>query len=308
MSEHEMPSGRVDSHVVPPAGPSAESLVWPDDRWENRFGRLLEYVEHYGHARVPASYTVDDCRLGSWVQTQRQSHAKGALDPGRERRLQKVPGWTWDPIADRWEAGFGRLLEFIEHHGSARVPASYTVEGYRLGSWVHTQRTFHVKGRLDAGRERRLQDLPGWTWGPVVDRWEEGFGRLLEFIELYGHARVPQSHTVDGYRLGLWVHTQRVQHLKGAVDADHERRLQDLPGWTWAARLARWEDGFDRLRNYVELHGHARVPKSYTVDGYRLGKWVDKQRGRRSAGTLDSDRERRLEELPGWKWTVSASA
>ena len=308
VSEHEMPGGRVDSHGVPPAGPGAESLGWPADRWEDRFSRLLDYVGHYGHAQVPVSYTADGYRLGSWVQTQRQSHAKGTLAAGRERRLQNVPGWTWDPMADQWEEGFGRLLEFIEHHGSARVPVSYSIDGYRLGRWVHTQRTFHAKDRMEADRERRLQNMPGWTWDPMADQWEENFGRLLEFIEIHGHVRVPQSYTVDRYRLGFWVHTQRVHHLRGALDADRGRRLQELPGWTWAARRARWEEGFDRLLDYVELHGHARVPKSFTIDGYRLGKWVDKQRGRRSAGILDSDRERRLEKLPGWKWTVSASA
>ena len=45
--------------------------------------------------------------------------------------------------------------------------------------WVNTQRTRHAKGTLDADRQHRLQDLPGWTWDPYADQWEEGFSRLL---------------------------------------------------------------------------------------------------------------------------------
>ena len=36
-----------------------------------------------------------------------------------------------------------------------------------------------------------------------------------------------------------------------------------------------WEEGFSRLRHYVKRNGDARVPRSYTVDGYKLGHWVN---------------------------------
>ncbi|MDT2007608.1 hypothetical protein FXW78_30040 [Rhodococcus opacus] len=68
----------------------------PADRWEEGFGRLLDYVEHHGHARVRYAYTIDDHQLGSWVTAQRHKHAQGTLDTDRERRLQELPGWTWN--------------------------------------------------------------------------------------------------------------------------------------------------------------------------------------------------------------------
>ncbi len=126
----------------------------------------------------------------------------------------------------------------IERNGHARVPASYTVDGYRLGAWVAVHRHFRSKGVLEAARERRLQELPGWTWNRRADWWEEGFSRLLEYVERAGDARVPVSHMADGFRLGGWVTTQRHFHAKGILDPDREHRLQNLPGWTWKARLA----------------------------------------------------------------------
>ncbi|WP_156744346.1 helicase associated domain-containing protein [Mycobacterium sp. 1164985.4] len=35
---------------------------------------------------------------------------------------------------------------------------------YPLGAWVGTQRAWHANGKLDPDRQRRLQELPGWTW------------------------------------------------------------------------------------------------------------------------------------------------
>ena len=86
------------------------------------------------------------------------------MTPNRRRRLQDLPGWTWDLLADKWEEGFQRLLEYVERHGDARVPVAYRLDGYPLGQWVHVQRRNHSNGTLAAHRQNRLQDLPGWTW------------------------------------------------------------------------------------------------------------------------------------------------
>jgi len=93
---------------------------------------------------------------------QRSLYAKATLDPDRQRRLEALPGWTSDPHADQWDEYFRRLLAYVEQNGDARVPQSYTVGG--LGSWVDRQRSFYAKGTLDADRERRLDDVHGWTW------------------------------------------------------------------------------------------------------------------------------------------------
>jgi Helicase associated domain len=274
--------------------------------WEEWFGLLEAFVESNGHARVPVPYTVDGYRLGGWVNTQRDFYRRGTLDADHQHRLQELPGWTWDPHADQWEEGFRRLQQYVELNSHTRIPRSYTVDGYKLGHWVNNQRTFHSKGRLEADRERRLLDLTGWRWDTKADQWEEGFSRLLYYVELNSHTRIPRSYTVDGYRLGQWVQTQRANHAKGILDADRQDRLQNLTGWAWDAIADQWEEGFSRLLRYVEQNGDARVPKSYTVDGYRLGSWVNKQRQRHAEGTLDADRERRLEDEPGWTWDPHA--
>ncbi|CPR10900.1 helicase-associated [Mycobacterium bohemicum DSM 44277] len=274
--------------------------------WEYWLGMMQRFVERHGHARVPQSYTVDGYRLGGWVGEQRTNYTEGTLKADRQRRLEDLPGWTWDRQADKWEQGFRRLLEYVERHGRARVPQSYTVDGYRLGSWCQLQRSNYAEGILEGDRKRRLKDLPGWTWDPRADDWEEGFSRLLDFVDRHGRARVPLSHTVDGYKLGQWVSVQRTRRDKGTLEADRQHRLQDLPGWTWQPRADQWEEGFERLLGYVDRHRHARVPRSCTVDGYRLGAWVNGQRNDYSHGTLDADRKRRLEELPGWTWDARA--
>ena len=131
---------------------------------------------------------------------------RAPLTPTAQHRLQDLPGWTWEPKADQWEEGFSRLLDYVERHGDARVPLSYTVDGYRLGGWVIKQRTRYAEGTLDADRQHRLKNLPGWTWNTLADRWEEGFSRLLDYVERQGDARVPKSYS------DRWLPARRMGH------------------------------------------------------------------------------------------------
>jgi superfamily II DNA or RNA helicase len=65
-------------------------------RWDEGYSHLVQYVEQNGHANVPKAHkATDGYLLGSWVSNQRTRHRQGKLDPGRQRRLKKLPGWTW---------------------------------------------------------------------------------------------------------------------------------------------------------------------------------------------------------------------
>jgi hypothetical protein len=158
-------------------------------------------------------------------------------------------------------------------------------------------------GRASSSRRwRRFGVLDGWSWGVLSDKWEYGFSRLKEFLERGGHCRVPLSYkTADGYKLGVWVSQQR-QH-RGTTDPQRQQRLETLAGWSWDPQNDKWEYGFSRLKEFSVREGHCRVPDNYeTRDGYRLSSWVGMQRRKRDK--MDSERQRRLERLPGWLWKV----
>ena len=154
-------------------------------------------------------------------------------------------------------------------------------------------------------RRQRLEALPGWSWNPHSDHWEEGFSHLKQFSDREGHCRVPAKHiTDDGYPLGAWVNTQRTS--KESINLDRRRRLEALPGWSWDILSDQWEEGFSHLKKFSENEGHCRVAQRYkTDDGYRLGSWVSKQRTAKDA--MEPARRQRLEALLGWVWRVEKS-
>ena len=269
------------------------------DQWETGFSHLKEFSQREGHCQVVGSYKTDGgFRLGAWVSSQRIKKEEMELD--RRQRLEALPGWSWSVRTVQWEEGFSRLKEYSEREGHSRVVGTYkTDDDYPLGSWVSTQR--RTKETLELDRKQRLEALPNWSWDAFTDKWEEGFFQLKEFSDREGHCRVPKGYKTDGYRLDTWVRVQRPSRDK--IDPVRRQRLEGLPGWSWNPFADKWEDGFSHLKEFSEREGHCRAPLRYkTNDDYPLGRWVGIQRQARA--TMGTDRQQRLEALPGWFWKI----
>jgi len=131
-------------------------------QWEAGYRYLMEFEEREGHCRVPNKFrTEDGFYLGEWVGRQRRD--KSELSAEQKERLDAVPGWVWDDLANRWETGLHYLTEFSEREGHCNVPARFvTADEYLLGAWVSNQRS-----RMEVmplARKELLEALPGWRW------------------------------------------------------------------------------------------------------------------------------------------------
>ena len=149
--------------------------------------------------------------------------------------------------------------------------------------------------------------LPGWSWEPHEDRWQQTYELVQQFGDREGHTRVPDRYIEDGVNLGSWVLTQRMTRDK--LSAERKGLLESLPGWVWDAYTDRWERGYSRLVKYTKENGTSRVPFQYvTEDGFQLGQWVNTLRSRKRTGSLRTEYSKQLEELPGWTWTSKADS
>jgi hypothetical protein len=206
----------------------------------------------------------------------------------------------------RWHDFYQKLVEFKNIYGHCRVPQGWK-DDPRLGVWVTAQRSFQAKGTLREDREAKLNELQ-FDWSGHVMKWDASFQKLVEFKTRFGHCDVPAIWKEDP-TLGVWVARQR--HLKstGRLQPDREAKLNEIK-FAWNEQDIKWDTSFQKLVKFKSRFGHCDVPQYWKEDP-ALGKWVNKQRVLHSKGTLQPDREVRLNELQfSWskqdiKWDVS---
>jgi len=200
---------------------------------------LMEYIQEYGHSKVPRPYeTEDSFKLGRWISKLRSSHKNGKLSKDRINEFESLPGWTWKPFGTKYKDGLDHLNEFVSKHGHSRVPISHTTEDdFKLGRWVSTRRYEFKRGKLSEDRTRELESLPGWSWKPFGTKYEDGLDHLNEFVSKHGHSRVPASHqTKNQFSLGAWVSNRRGEYKSKKLSDDKIKELESFSGWVWKAR------------------------------------------------------------------------
>jgi len=245
--------------------------------------------------------------------------------------LEKLPGWVWDLHEKKWQEGFAHLKKYIQHHGSIDVSQLFEFEGFRLGTWISTQRCAYRRGRLPMERQKLLESLPAWEWPAIIQTrtrkavkkkksirlsWEDKLQCLRKYVKQHGHTYVPRRHVLkNGFDLGRWIADQRYRYKQGVLPKERQDALESIPTWTWIGKRGivggvsrEWIDSFGRLQEYVKREGHADVPPDYkTKDRYKLGAWVSSQRGlvntdEPSNTKLTEEQIELLEQLPGWTW------
>ena len=164
---------------------------------------------------------------------------RGKLSAERCRRLEALPGWSWNLAEARWEKTSPRWRP-LPPHTAAAIPARLRVidrcQHCRLATGV---RRAARAGSLSTERLKRLQSLPGWS--PETRRfraaWDENYDQLVAYADKHGHAAPGQHYrTASGMALGHWVSNQRAAYRTGRMARDFPDRigrLEALPGWAW---------------------------------------------------------------------------
>lgn len=275
---------------------------WKPGWFELVLELLRAHVSRTGHATVPRGHREGNFDLGRMVVYLRECRGRAELSAERTRKLERLPGWSWDPRQDRFDRALGLLRQFVAREGHAFVLASHREDGFALGEWVARRRSQYREGSLSADQIRALKATPGWSW-LVLDARDRAALRLVrEFAVQEGHVRVPRGSRVLGLDLGGWVRFQRQRFRAGTLPTATARALERVPHWSWAPVEDRFEAAFTHLRHFARRHGHTLVPQRYQGSGLRLGAWVAQVRQRYRRNQLPRDRARRLERLPGWSW------
>lgn len=279
------------------------SFIWDEhsEKWDENFEKLRKSRE---------SETQLEPMVKSWLENQRQQHAKGKLNKYRLERFASI-GVTLDYFAELWDSRYQCLLDYKKENGHCDVPHHHISNRIPLGKWVASQRGNFKKGELNQERIEKLESI-GFIWsvqlikgkdgrfysGRLSDdelneqykwlesSWELGINMLMKYQEIHNNVIVPLGFKIDSFHLGSWVRYQRKKYKNKEMSREHISELTRL-GFSWNQNEDRWEDNYKLLK-----------------DGENPRKnWVDDQRKCFKKGELSQDRIDKLNAI-GFVWEL----
>lgn len=291
----------IDDHFVQAL--AVHILNHTTENWYHFYGLLERYAAEHGHTAVPTSTQAGT--LEAWTNRQRNLHSRGKMRPERAALLERLPGWTWNLARTKRDRGRTELEAYVAQHGNAQVPRGHVSStGYRLDHFVTNARNRYRAGLADAQEIAYYEALPGWMWHVHDAKFERFLRHLDAFITEHGHARVPQTYTVEEHgkiiAFGHQVSAKRSRFSQGALPEEQIKALEQRPKWTWDGMAAIWEASFEVLASWAAEHGNVKTPFDKAVRGVHVYRWTLQQKKLIRAGQLSEDRRRRLEALPGW--------
>ena len=270
-------------------------------------GLLEYYIEKYGDASPPQSFVIDGYKLGNWVINLRQRSYR--LSKDQKLYLSNLPGWVWD-TEDAWNNVYKELKAYSEKHQDCLVHHEMkTSQGILLNSWIQNQRTNRFK-RLTTQQRTKLENLKGWSWNTLEDKWTNFIKELKIFIKENNHGLVPYSNiSKTKFPLGLWVSRTRSKFIGNGKYVNHNltkkqiSELNSIKEWVWDLKKYEWEKGFNELVSYFNSYS-SFTGKTITESGYKLGKWIRSQKSRYRKKTITPYELHKLNKLSFWSWDV----
>jgi hypothetical protein len=278
-----------------------------EDDFLKYFAILKQYVNRFGTARVPTTYKAQQYpNFGIWIAAQRRAHRIGRLPEKRVRLFEELPGWTWEPFADDFDAGVIAVRDFLTHHTFAEIRRDTVVLGINLMGWTRSRRIEYGRGSITPERIATLEAIRGWRWewSAFDFRWQTGLQEFRKYFAQFGNGLVPVKFTAaSGFKLGSWCNVQRTRHFNGKILDEQEAILSSEPGWVWAGRSEKASEYFFSMLPTYEAGMKNGIRPSARSAPKTLTRWWAAQLARYNHKTMPKDQIDLLEAIPGHTWT-----
>ena len=205
------------------------------------YALLKTYKEQFGDTRVPRTYLIDDCDLGSWASSVRESlRGKGRrkITTEQKKLLDEIGfeiDWYQENLEASWETYFSLVSEYANLYGIDEIIESTSYKGKCIGNWVHVQRTANKDGALSVERYERLSAI-GLDFTPTSGRWDKAFSLAEMYYNEFHNLDIPSDFILHNFNLGRWISNQRQVYNGKRTDMilteEQSQRLESI-GMVW---------------------------------------------------------------------------
>ena len=139
--------------------------------------------------------------------------------------------------------------------------------------------------------------------------WYKAFLEAKDYYNTNGNLIVPVGYiTSTGLDLCKWIRRQRQSEKGNVRPITYEQiSLLDSIGMIWNPHAIAWEEGYSYAKMYFDEFHNLLVSQKCVYRGFKLGRWINKQRVNKMRNRNTSDRISKLEAI-GMVWDSKVAA
>ena len=248
-------------------------------KWERIQLELQTYQKQNGHINIPTSHPT----LGNFVHNLRAEYKRNKVPDYQIQQLNSL-GFIWNVHEYHWNKKYKSLLKFYESYGHTNVPMTYsniTQSKYPPPNKYSDQNMNETKYYND------LISLGCW-----VQSQRQWYRRQLK-----NKKKSINNNNKNNNKKNEKEKKHRMEKL-------HQIFFGTKPSKTitYHQQDIKWEEMFQQLVEYQQLHNHSLVPRKYPCN-QKLANWVSAQRKQYQSSTLSIYRRSKLQQI-GFVWSL----
>jgi superfamily II DNA or RNA helicase len=280
------------------------------DDWLGMYEAFVDYQSEKESLNIPDTIRGPNGSLSTWTERQRARYRRSpkAFEKDKLQKLEAIPGWSWDPLEEAWNNMHAALIEYQKTNDSLNIPSNSQGPNGKLRTWITGQRTaYHSKKKkLDKSKIQKLEAIPGWSWDPLEEAWNNMHAALIKYQRENKSMKIPDSLQGPNGSLATWTEKQRAKYRRSPkkFEKDKRQKLEAIPGWSWDIREDIWIEMYTALVKYQRTNTSLKIPRNFQGPTGSLATWMEKQRARyrRSPKSFEKTKIQMLEAIPGWTW------
>lgn len=267
------------------------------DAWNAAYADLLKLVKKNG--KLPSRKSSKEKILGNWIKFQRRACKESRLSADQIIKIEQIPGWSWNPYSDQWDATYINLFDFVQKNN--RIPSCESAHSREqsLTRWVLTQRKTYKRNKLSSTRVNKLKQIPGWIWDPFPHRWNSSYEKLRAFVRQNNKLPDSRSKNLEGI-LGKWIFAQRRKYKKHKLSPEQIKKIEQIPDWAWE-----FVNTADENKKKLLRMARDRNPRPNSMKT-KLGQALGSYTGKGYSSSYDPEFDKQIRVLaPHWFRTVA---
>ena len=285
--------------------------------WDKMYLLALDYYEKNGDIFVPEDYVDENgFALGKWISAQKRHKKANTLTYEQITKLEDI-GIIWNSYNTitkvSWNEAFEYAKEYYLENGDLLIKREYlTDDGYKLGRWINTQRTYKSRGKLSNEKIKQLDSIGMiWVVNPEQEKidWLVAYECAKKYYEYYNNLSIDalfktdESYPKSNYNLGRWLSYQKFLYHHKQLSEDKIKLLNMLHiEWKLNNKMS-WSLIYSTAKQYYEEQGNLTPPFNYKTDnhyyvkGFNLYDWLVRQRSLYNRGLLSKKKIDKLNEI-----------